>query len=148
MLTIIRVQFELRPWWMNGLLLFCAFMTFLYVPWDIFIKPLSQDQEVWFGFMFTGWSAKVGAILHWCVYAAGTWGFWKMRSWMHPGAALYVLQIALGMLIWSTVAERGSGIASGLLIAIPFVVLAIFLLRSRQRFVSAAASNQGQAEDR
>jgi len=132
---------------MNGLLVFCAFMTFLYVPWDIFIKPLSQDQEVWFGFMFTGWSAKVGAVLHWCVYGAGTWGFWKMRAWMHPGAALYVLQIALGMLIWSTNSVQGSGVTSGLLVALPFVALAIFLLRSRQRFVSEPASNRGHAED-
>lgn len=136
MLSMIRTQLKLRPWWMNGLMLFCAFMTFLYVPWDIFIKPLSQDQEVWFGFLFTGWSAKAGALLHWVVYGAGTWGFWKMRPWMHPWAALYVFQIALGMLIWSAMDERGSGLTSGLLVAIPFTALAIVLLRSRPRFVS------------
>lgn len=132
---------------MNGLLLFCAFMTFLYVPWDIFIKPLSEDQEVWFGFLFTGWSAKAGAVLHWCVYGTGTWGFWKMRPWMHPGAAAYVFQIALGMLIWSTMDERGSGLTSGLLVAVPFAALAIVLLRSRSRFVSDIDSHSKKAEN-
>lgn len=132
---------------MNGLLLFCAFMTFMYLPWDVFIKPLSQDQEVWFGFLFTGWSAKAGGILHWIVYGAGTWGFWKMRPWMHPGAALYVLQIALGMLVWSTMDERSSGLTSGLLVAVPFTVLAICLFRSRLRFVGDTASNEEKLED-
>ena len=47
-----------RPHWMNALMLFCIFMTFIYMPWDIFIKPVAVDQEVWFGFMFTGWAAK------------------------------------------------------------------------------------------
>ena len=135
MLSIIHARLKLRPWWMNALLLFCAFMTFLYLPWDIFIKPLSQDQEVWFGFLFTGWSAKFGAVLHWCVYGAGTWGFWKMRPWMHPGAALYTLQIALGMLIWSSMDERGSGLINGLLVATPFFALAIVLFRSSGRFI-------------
>lgn len=147
MLSIIRAQLKLRPWWMNGLLLFCAYMTFLYVPWDIFIKPLDQDQEVWFGFLFTGWSAKIGGMLHWCVYGAGTWGFWKMRPWMHPAASLYVLQIALGMLIWSTADERGSGLISGLLVTIPFVALAIVLLRSRLWFKGDTGSEDVQVKD-
>ena len=47
-----------RPLWMNAILLFCAYMTFIYLPWDIFIKPLKVDQEVWFGVLFTGWAAK------------------------------------------------------------------------------------------
>jgi hypothetical protein len=139
MLSNIRAQLKLRPWWMNGLLLFCAFMTFLYVPWDIFIKPLSQDQEVWFGLLFTGWSAKFGAVLHWCVYGAGTWGFWKMRPWMHPGAALYALQIALGMLIWSSMDERGSGLINGLLVA-------IVLFRSSGRFIGDASLDSGPVQ--
>ena len=46
-----------RPLWMNAILLFCVYMTFIYLPWDIFIKPLKVDQEVWFGVLFTGWAA-------------------------------------------------------------------------------------------
>ena len=51
-------ELGLRPLWMNGLLAFCAYMTFIYMPFDIFIKPVAEDQEVWFGFMLTGWWAK------------------------------------------------------------------------------------------
>lgn len=129
---------------MNGILLFCAFMTFFYLPWDIFIKPLEQDQEVWFGVLFTGWAAKFGALLHWVVYGAGFWGFLKMKPWLHPWAAVYLGQIAIGMLIWSTFDERGSGIVRGALVALPFVGLAIALLRSKQKFLSTPETRAPQ----
>ena len=37
-------------------MLFCLYMALVYMPWDIFIKPVAEDQEVWFGYMFTGWA--------------------------------------------------------------------------------------------
>lgn len=129
---------------MNGILLFCAFMTFFYLPWDIFIKPLEQDQEVWFGVLFTGWAAKFGALLHWVVYGAGFWGFLKMKPWLHPWAAVYLGQIAIGMVLWSTFDERGSGIVRGALVALPFVGLAIALLRSKQKFLSTPETQAPQ----
>jgi hypothetical protein len=46
--------FEGRPWWMNILFAFCAYMTFIYMPFDLFWKPVAEDQEVWFGFPLTG----------------------------------------------------------------------------------------------
>lgn len=130
-------QLKMRPWWMQGILLFCGFMTFIYLPWDIFIKPLEQDQEVWLGILFTGWTAKFGALVHWLVYGAGFYGFWKMRPWLHPWAAVYVAQIAFGMLVWSIMDGRGSGMISGLLVSVPFIVLATALVRSRQTFSAA-----------
>lgn len=120
--------------WMNGLLAFCAFMTFIYLPWDVFLKPLAEDQEVWFGFMFTGWAAKIGALLHWAVYGAGTYGFWKMKAAMHPWASLYVFQIAIGMFVWSYLEAGSQGVTSGLIAALVFSALAILLWRSKQRF--------------
>ena len=57
----LRSLFAGRPWWMNGLMLFCFFMSFIYVPWDLLLKPLEKDVDVWFGIMFTGWQAKVSA---------------------------------------------------------------------------------------
>jgi hypothetical protein len=119
---------------MNGILLFCAFMTFIYLPWDVFIKPLDQDQEVWFGVLFTGWAAKFGALLHWAVYGAGFWGFLKMKPWIHPWAAVYSAQIAFGMLLWSALDGGGSGIVRGAVAAIPFIALTVALLRSKARF--------------
>jgi len=119
-----------RPHWMNALMLFCAYMTFIYLPWDVLLKPLAEDQEVWFGLLFTSWAAKAGGVLHWYVYGAGFWGFWKMRTWMFPWAALYIAQIAVGMFVWSFLDERGSGVTIGLLVAIPFLVLAAALWRT------------------
>ncbi len=130
----LRENLSLRPTWMSGLLVFCAYMTFLYLPWDIFMKPVSEDQEVWFGYMFTGWAAKATAVPHWLVYGAGTLGFWKMKSWMHPWASLYVLQVAISMFVWSFLNDGGEDRLVGALVAIPFVILAIGLWRSKPRF--------------
>ena len=40
-----------RPFWMNVVFLFCVYMTFVYLPWDVFVKPIAEDEEVWFGFI-------------------------------------------------------------------------------------------------
>jgi hypothetical protein len=144
--TAIRQNFSSRPLWMNGLFLFCLYMTFIYLPWDVFFKPLAADQEVWFGILFTGWAAKVGALLHWLVYGAGAYGFWKMRPWMHPWAAAYTAQIAFSMLVWSYLDERG-GLLPGLLPALVFLGLASILWRSRGLFrVSESTVTSDNAE--
>jgi hypothetical protein len=130
----LRNNLALRPWWMNLILAFCAYMTLIYLPWDFFIKPVAEDQEVWFGFMFTGWAAKATEPLHWLIYAAGTLGFWRMRRWMHPWAVLYVLQIAIGMFVWSLLDARSPGWYTGVIAALPFIGLAIALWRSKHRF--------------
>ena len=135
-LSIVRDNFKLRPFWMNGLLLFCAYMTAIYVPWDFLFKPVAEDQEVWFGILLTGWAAKATEPLHWAIYAAGTVGFWKMRAWMHPWAAVYVVQVAIGMFVWSMLDARSPGWPAGVVAATPFIVLAVALLRSRARFTA------------
>jgi hypothetical protein len=130
----LRENFRLRPWWMNTLLLFCAFMSFIYLPWDFFFKPVAEDQEVWFGILLTGWAAKMTEPLHWLIYLAGTIGFWKMASWLHPWAALYTLQVAIGMLVWNVLDERGSGLLAGAITALPFLLLVMMLWREKYRF--------------
>ena len=109
-----------RPLWVNVLLAFTAFMTFVYTPWDIFVKPVAVDQEVWLGLLLTGWAAKATAPLHWAIYAAFTWGLWKMRPWMRFWGTAWIVQIAIGMLVWNLTDARGSvigGIVSGLVFA-------------------------------
>jgi len=124
-----------RPIWMNALLLFCAYMAVIYLPWDIFVKPVEVDEEVWFGLMFTGWAAKLLAIPHWAIYTAGMIGFWGMRSWMWPWASVYVAQVAFGMTVWPILERSGpvgwiTGIVAGAVFAIP----AVALWRARDRF--------------
>lgn len=96
----IRERLADRPAWMNALLFFCAFMAFVYVPWDLLIKSVGSDEEVWFGVRAHGWAAKLLAIPHWAVYLAGTVGFWHMHRWLWPWAAVYAAQVALGFAIW------------------------------------------------
>jgi hypothetical protein len=92
---------------MNGLLLFCAYMAFLYVPWDLMMKPTRFDDEVWFGVRFHGVWAKWLELPHWFVYAAGTYGFWRMRTWMWPWASLYTAQVALSFFVFPILYGRG-----------------------------------------
>jgi hypothetical protein len=123
---------------MTGLLGFCAFMTFAYLPYDVFWKPVDKDQEVWLGFLVTGWAAKATEPLHWAIYGAGTYGFWKMRAWMHPWAALYTASVAVGMLVWALTDPRGPGLAGGLAAFAPFALLAFALWRRRAAFTTRA----------
>lgn len=134
---------SLRPWWMNGLFVFCAYMTFIYMPFDIFYKPVDQDEEVWFGYMLHGWAAKATAPLHWLIYGAGFYGFLKMRSWMHPWAAVYVFQVAIGMAVWPWLYQSTSPVM-GLVISLPFVALGVALLRASARFNT---QTQADADD-
>ena len=132
--SIVLMVFGGRPIWMNLLMLFCGYMTFFYLPWDLFVKPVAEDQEVWFGILFTGWAAKAAEPAHWAVYAAGTYGFWKMRPWMWPWASLYVAQIAFSMFVWQLLDERASGLLGGAISATPFIVLTVMLWLARARF--------------
>ncbi|MCP5349279.1 MAG: hypothetical protein R3F41_07885 [Gammaproteobacteria bacterium] len=119
---------------MSVVMLFCAYMAFLYVPWDFLSKPVTQAQEVWFGILLSGWTAKATEPLHFLIYLTGALGFWRMRSWMHPWAALYALQVAVGMLVWNLVDERGGGLPVALVSAVPFLILSVLLWRARTGF--------------
>jgi len=137
----IRDVFRGRPRWMNVLMVFCAYMTFVYVPWDLFFKPVAADQEVWFGVLLTGWAAKWAAIPHWFVYAAGYHGFRRRRPWMAIWAPLYVLQIAIAMAVWAIVQLGGiTGWLVGVLSAVPFTLLALALWNARDHFRAARAT--------
>lgn len=131
----LRDVFRDRPAWMNALMVFCAYMTFIYLPWDFFWKPVAEDQEVWFGYMFTGWAAKLMEIPHFFVYACAVYGFRRRRPWMCTWAPVYVAQIAIGMLIWN-IGHLGSwtGWVVGFIGAAPFILLAIALADAREYF--------------
>ncbi len=105
----LRDHLARRPWWMNVLMIFCAYMAVVYVPWDLFVKPAAVDEEVWFGVRFHGLWAKLLALPHWFVYGAGAYGFWRMKEWMWPWAPLYAGQVAISMLVWPLLYVGGAG---------------------------------------
>ncbi len=75
MIEALRNELGKRSWWMNLIFAFCLYMTFIYMPFDIFLKPVAEDEEVWFGFTLHGFWAKATAPLHWLIYAGLAWGF-------------------------------------------------------------------------
>ncbi len=128
-----------RPWWMNGLFAFCVYMAFVYVPWDLFVKPVERDAEVWFGIVFHGAWAKILAVPHWLVYAAGASGFWRMRAWMWPWAAVYAAEVTLSMVIWPLAVIGGMrGLFLAAAAGLAFGTLTRALWRSRGLFRPAA----------
>ena len=139
----IKSIFLSRPVWMNLLMTFCTYMTFIYMPFDIFVKPVSEDVEVWFGFMLHGWAAKATEPFHWLIYAAGFFGFLKMKSWMFPWAAIYVLQVAIGMAVWLWL-YNGTDWWKGALVGLPFLLLAIMLWRAKAIFRCGKSTVGGQ----
>ena len=65
-------------------MLFCMYMALIYCPYDWLLRPAHGAEDVWFGIVFRGVAAKLTEPLHWAVYAAGAYGFWRMRAWMWP----------------------------------------------------------------
>ena len=88
--------------------------------------------------------AKATEPLHWAIYAAGAGGFWKMKSWMWPWAAVYCAQVAIGMVVWSVLDPRGApwmGFVAGAV----FLVPTIALWRARPAFRSSTAEQTVRA---
>jgi len=131
----LRTLFVGRPWWMNAVMVFSAYMAFVYLPWDLFVKPVAVDEEVWFGIRFHGWAAKFLEPFHWAVYAAGAYGFRRMKAWMWPWAAVYAGQVAFGMLVWPWLYVGGFlGFLLGIVSVVPFAALSWALWEARPLF--------------
>jgi hypothetical protein len=124
---LIGADWRRRPWWMSLLFYFCCYMAFIYMPFDLFFKPVAQDHEIWFGFSLTGWWAKATEPVHWFVYGAGVYGFRHMRSWMWPWTAIYAAQVFIAMIVWNLVNTEGGGIVAsivaGAISALPMIAL-------------------------
>ena len=124
-----------RSWWMNLIFYFCLYMTFIYLPFDLFLKPVEGDEEIWFGFTLTGWWAKATEPLHWLIYGLGAYGFWRMKTWMWPWASVYAAQVVIAMFIWNILNDMGS-LTSAFISAFIFSLPMIALWRSREDFVN------------
>jgi len=121
---------------MNLIFYFCLYMTFVYMPFDMFYKPVANDHEIWFGFALSGWWAKATEPLHWMIYAAGAYGFAGMKQWMWPWAAVYAGQVVIAMVVWNLVNPRGGGLTSGIIAGAIFMLPLIALIRARARFTN------------
>jgi uncharacterized protein len=130
-----RARMHRRPWWMNALMYFAFFMAVFAVPRDLFCTPVAHAERVWFGIVWHGWLAKLGQVAHWAVYAAGAYGFWRLRTWMWPWAAVYAGQVAFSMFIWFALYRGGAGgFSIALLSLLPFGGLTLLLWGARPLF--------------
>ena len=130
----VQQDWRVRPWWMNLIFYFCVYMTFLYMPFDFFLKPVATDHEIWFGFSLTGWWAKATEPLHWLIYGFGAYGFWRMKSWMWPWVVVYLAQVVIAMVVFNLIHVNGAGWGGGLVAGGAFLIPTIALWRSKTLF--------------
>ena len=110
-------------------------MTFIYLPFDLFLKPVAGDEEIWFGFVLTGWWAKATEPLHWLIYGLGAYGFWQMKTWMWPWASVYAAQIVIAMFVWNIFnSQANNNLIAAFISALIFCIPMIALWRSKDKF--------------
>lgn len=136
----VKAEWAKRPWWLNLILLFSLYMTFVYSVFDVVLKPLDEDEDVWLGVMFTGWAAKVGGVVHWIVYGALAWGIWFMRPWAWWLGSLYATQVAIAMFTWPLLQNPDGGWVPSVVAGSLFAVPAVAFWRSRALFAPAETS--------
>jgi nucleoside triphosphate diphosphatase len=140
----LRERLRRYPLSVRAVFAFSLFMTFVYMPYDFFMKPFTQSiaaaEEVWFGLMLRGWTAKLTEPIHWLIYAALAYGFYHERPWAWTLAALYTLQVAVGTLVWTVLyASYGAiGNVLAVVVALLFAALAASVWRARPAAVGVA----------
>jgi hypothetical protein len=115
----------------QALALLCA-ATVVFLALRDLLVPEVRDVEVWLGFEVRGAAARATAPLHWAIFAAGAWAFWRGKPWIWTAAAAYVLVVALSHLVWSEASPNGQGWPMGLLQAAGISLVALGLLRLRR----------------
>jgi hypothetical protein len=96
------------------------------------LLPDTRNVEVWLGFELHGRAALLTAPLHWGIFLAGAWGFWRARPWILPAAAAYLFYVALSHLVWNQVSPHGHGWSAGVLQALAISLPGLLLLRARR----------------
>lgn len=134
MVKKLKQELNKRPWWLSLIWIFCIYMTFIYMPFDMFTKPYASWEEVWFGYRLTGWPAKLTEPLHWLIYGAGSYGIWKMKAWMWPWGAVYCAQIVIAMLVYGFLEGDGTPPYLGILVSLLFIIPTVALWRARPSF--------------
>jgi len=134
-----------RPRWATPLALLCA-GTLGFTLWRDLTLPHVRDTEVWLGFELHGALAQLTAPLHWLIFAAGAYGYARLRPWIWPAAPLYVFYVALSHLVWSEASPKGQGWPMGLLQMAAISLPGWLLLRARPP--AQAAPRVGSAEPR
>ena len=130
MVSQLKHNLALRPGWMSIVMFFCFYMTLIYLPWDIFVKPIMDDQEVWFGVLFYGWLAKLGGVLHWIVYSAFAYGLWNMKGWVRIAIVLYLWQVGFSMIVWTWLSQDEAN-WGGFVLGTLFLFLSYLFQRSK-----------------
>jgi hypothetical protein len=102
----------------------------------------NHDVQVWFGYRFEGWLAKLLTLPHLVIYGYAAYGLWRLTS---PGwwvAFLYLLYMPISLLLY--LLWYGSGEAWELIFAgVSFLLIAgiaIYLYKQKHLFEHTRSS--------
>lgn len=90
-------QIRWRPWWANGAVLVCLYLSALHFPAAAFDAAPGPETR-WLGMVLPEAVRSLGTVLHAVLCGVGVYGFWRMKSWMWPWASAYAAQGALSVL--------------------------------------------------
>ena len=116
---------------------FSLFMTFVYMPYDVFGKPIFQEiadaREVWAGYMLRGVYAKLTEPIHWWIYGSFAYGFYHARRWVYAASAAYTVQVAVASGVWTVLYGTYGPVGNALAVVVSglFLWLAAALWRAR-----------------
>jgi hypothetical protein len=115
---------------------------------DLVDKPANllmpdHDVQVWFGYRFAGWLAKLLTLPHLVIYGYAAYGLWRLTPLGWWVAFLYLLYLPISILLYLLL--YGSGEAWELLFAgVSFLLIAgiaVYLYKQRHLFGHTRSSS-------
>ena len=98
----------------------------------------NHDVQVWFGYRFAGWLAKLLTLPHLVIYGYAAYGLWRLTS---PGwwvAFLYLLYMPITLLLYLLLYASGEAweiIFAGISLLL-IAVIAVYLYKQKHLFGS------------
>jgi hypothetical protein len=103
-------------------------------PADILMP--NHDVQVWFGYRFAGWFAKLLTLPHLVIYGYAAYGLWRLTPLGWWVAFLYLLYMPITLLVYLLL--YGSGEAWEIIFAgislLLIAVIAVYLYKQRHLF--------------
>jgi hypothetical protein len=108
---------------------------------DLVDKPANllmpdHDVQVWFGYRFEGWLAKLLTLPHLVIYGYAAYGLWRLTSLGWWVAFLYLLYMPITMLLYLLLYTRGEAWEM-IFAGISFLLIAgiaVYLYKQRHLF--------------
>jgi hypothetical protein len=108
---------------------------------DLVDKPAdllmpNHDVQVWFGYRFAGWLAKLLTLPHLVIYGYAAYGLWRLTPLGWWVAFLYLLYMPITLLVYLLLYASGEAweIIFAAISLLLIAAIAVYLYKQRHRF--------------